>query len=75
MASPTADLGAPSPLCCLCDKAAAHRVQNISRRNRKVLLDAPYCAEHVQAQIRLAATPNLGMTDIEILPLNDGSGA
>lgn len=55
--------------CALCDQPAHQRVQNISRKSRKVLSDESYCAEHVQTQITLASTPGLGMTDIAILPL------
>ena len=57
------------PPCVVCGSPSQNRVQNISRRHgRKVLTDDVLCAEHVQAQITLAAT-GLSMTDIEILPL------
>ncbi len=57
--------------CSVCDQPAAQRVQSIQRKTRKVLLDRPLCAEHVQAELTLAATPGLGMTDVELLPLHD----
>lgn len=57
-------------ICAMCGKPAVNRVQNISRRNKKVLTDNVLCARHVQVEIILASTPDLGMTDIEILPLD-----
>jgi hypothetical protein len=65
---------APRPPCAYCGRPAQNRVQNISRRTRRVLTDDALCAEHVQQEITLGAT-GLSMTDINILPLEGAAHA